>query len=332
MKNFTLTGATAQTLTGNPLTFYKLVVNKTNRTDTVTINGKLQVTKKLTVSKGKLLSASDYGDIEIEVDGELELTSDITVGGSFTNTGTLTTNAFTVTFDGGVEQNLVANVFTSFYDLAVSEGTTLVEIITDDNVYVENNLSNSGILRKTQTVTAATQYYFGLAGKRAIDGAISDMEINVTDNTDLPMIRVDQVSGDHSGRTGSAGHGVGWDHYWTIFADGGSYTADVTLPHEVTPESDAKACRFVSGSTWDCRQDAVTANSVTYEGTTEFSDWSVGGLVGPTAVELVSLSGRPVGGFNLPLGWLAALGILAVAVWVGFSRWVLRGAKESSLD
>ncbi|MCB0148071.1 MAG: DUF11 domain-containing protein, partial [Caldilineaceae bacterium] len=64
-KTVTLTGDQAQTLTGNPLTFYSLVVNKTNRTDTVTIVGKLKVTRKLTVRSGKLISASDYEDIEI---------------------------------------------------------------------------------------------------------------------------------------------------------------------------------------------------------------------------------------------------------------------------
>ena len=87
-KTVMLTGDQAQTLTGNPLTFYSLVVNKTNRTDTVTIVGKLKVTRKLTVRSGKLISASDYGDIEIEENGELQLTSDITVSGHFTNSGT----------------------------------------------------------------------------------------------------------------------------------------------------------------------------------------------------------------------------------------------------
>ncbi len=96
----TLTGNQPQTLTGNPVTFYNLVVNKSNRIDTVTIDGKLKVSKKLTVRSGKLVSASDYEDIEIEENGELQLTSDISVSGHFTNSGTFDSNGFGVTFDG----------------------------------------------------------------------------------------------------------------------------------------------------------------------------------------------------------------------------------------
>jgi hypothetical protein len=116
-KTVTLTGDQAQTLKGSPpgMTFYNLVVNKTNATDTVTIDGKLKVTKKLTITKGKLKSTSDYGDVEIGPAGTLELTSDITVGGDWTNNGAFIHNNHTVEFDGTTLQTLDGANATPFY-------------------------------------------------------------------------------------------------------------------------------------------------------------------------------------------------------------------------
>ena len=289
-RTVTLTGSAAQTITGNPLTFYRLAINKTNATDTVTVSGKLKVTNKLTITKGKLKSASDYGDIEIQDDGELELTSDITISGNFTKTlnGTFTHGNRKVTFDGGISQNLTLYSLTMFYDLEVASGTTLVETITNDSTYVENTLTNNGVIRKTQAVDSATQYHFGLAG----EFNAADIEINVTDRTGgdpLTSIQVDQVAGDHTGHTGAAGHGVGWGHYWTITPTGSDFIADVTLPHDVAPDTNAKACYFVSGTTWDCKQDAVTADTVTYNATNHFSDWAAGDQVRANAITLKGL-------------------------------------------
>ncbi len=178
------------------------MINKDNKTDTVAISGKLKVTKKLTITKGKLVSASDYEDIEIGADGELELTSAITVGGDFTNSGTLTTSGNSVTFDGGKQQSLAANVVTVFDDLIVSSGTTLVETVSDDNL-AAGSLTNNGVIRKTQIVDALGDYYFGLAG--SFNSA--DLLIYITSRIGgdlLTAIQVDQVNGDHSGRTGQS--------------------------------------------------------------------------------------------------------------------------------
>ena len=104
-----LTGGSNQVLAATApgtLTFYKLTENKDPATATVTATSKLKASKKLTITSGKLVSASDYGDVFIDTDGELQLTSDITVSGNFINNGTLTTDGWSITFDGGVEQNL----------------------------------------------------------------------------------------------------------------------------------------------------------------------------------------------------------------------------------
>ncbi len=109
-KTVTLTGSNPQTLTGSPLNFYNLVLNKTNKTDRVTIVGKLKAAKKLTITKGSLISASDYGDLEIEGEGVMTLTHPISIGGSFTNSGELNTAGFAVSFDGWLEQSTGPNV------------------------------------------------------------------------------------------------------------------------------------------------------------------------------------------------------------------------------
>jgi hypothetical protein len=119
-KAVTLTGSTAQTLIGNPLTFYKLVINKTNKTDTATIVGHLKVTSRTMITKGKLITASDYLDIDIDLDGTLALTTDITVGGSLIVTGTLQTNGHTITFDGVTQQTIGGSAATTFAGLTIS--------------------------------------------------------------------------------------------------------------------------------------------------------------------------------------------------------------------
>jgi uncharacterized delta-60 repeat protein len=304
-KTVTLTGSTAQTLTGNPLTFYRLTIAKTNATDTVTISGKLKVTKKLTISKGKLTSASDYEDIQIDEDGELELTSDITVSGSFTNSGTLTTDGWGITFDGGVEQHLALNVLTGFDDLTVSTGTTLVETVTDDNAYVGGTLTNEGVIRKTQPVDSATQYYFGLAGSYAG----GDMEIDVTTRGDLTSLQVDRTDADHDSSPSGKTTGI----WWSITPTNSGFTATLTLPHDNL--ADPMACRYVSGTSWDCERSSFDSTSVTRQDLTDFSEWAVFDGA-PTAVDLAGFTAT-AGSDAILLQWETAseLDILGFALY-----------------
>jgi uncharacterized repeat protein (TIGR01451 family) len=272
-KTVTLTGDRAQILTGNPLIFYNLVVDKTNKTDTVTIDGKLKVTKKLTVRKGSLVSASTYEDLEIEANGVLTLTSPITITGHFTNAGELNTEGNTVRFAGGKEQNLVLEVMTWFDDLEVYTGTTLIETVTDDNALVQGTLTNNGVIRKMQPVAspldpdpANNVYYFGLAGAYSYG-----LEIAITDLTGgdpLTAIQVDRIDQPHPNGPASGGEPI----YWTITGAGSDFVADVTLPHAgiTTP----LACRY-SASVWTCASDEYDTDYVTFGGAMVFSDWAV---------------------------------------------------------
>jgi len=177
-KTVTLTGAAPQTLTGNPLNFYNLVVNKTNKTDLVTVSGKLQVSKKLTITRGKLKSASDYGDVEIAVDGTLELTSAISVSGNWTNNGTFTHGSQKVTLDGLTLQTLDGASQTAFYDLEIASGAR-VQIVTPPDA--ANSVTNSGTLSQTQTVNNALVRFLAIGADKylGVDINASGLDLGV---------------------------------------------------------------------------------------------------------------------------------------------------------
>ncbi|MEI6786125.1 MAG: Ig-like domain repeat protein, partial [Verrucomicrobiota bacterium] len=225
----TLTGDADQTLVATApgaLNFYKLTENKSATINTVTCASHLTVSKKLTLSKGKLVSASDYEDIFIDAPGELQLTSDITVSGNFTNHGTLTTSGHGITFDGGVEQNLSLANLTTFDNLTVTAGTTLIETETSDSVLVQGTLLNQGVIRKTQPVTIVDSYYFGLAGNYGVG-----LEIDVTSLAGLnPLtaIQVDRVDTNPPNAPGTNVTG----NYWTITPTGNDFLATLILPQD----------------------------------------------------------------------------------------------------
>jgi phosphodiesterase/alkaline phosphatase D-like protein len=282
-KTFTLTGSGSQTLTGNPLTFYRLTVNKDAPSDSVTISGKLKVTKKLTVTRGKLISASDYSDVSIEAEGTLELTNDISVAGDFTNNGTFTANGHAVTFDGGLAQNLTLSTVTSFYDLVVGPGTLLIETETLDNAVISHTLTNLGTIRKTQPVTAADDYYFGLAGK--FNDA--DLAIQVTTLGSLSSLQVDRVDSDHPNALDSSVIQAGQGRYWKITGVGSNYLTNLTLPHNAFSPGRIRVCRFAgAGTTWICQMTDVSSNTITLNGISQSADWAVGNVLDTSALNL----------------------------------------------
>lgn len=311
-KTLTLTGGLAQTLSGDPLTFYNLVLDKTNKTDRITIGGKLKVTKKLLITKGSLVSASEYGDLEIQDEGVLTLTNPISITGSFTNSGDLYTEGFAVNFTGGLfqpaVQNLVLNVMTWFDDLNVLTGTTLVEAVTDDNAYLNGALTNYGTIRKTQPIAAAIDYNFGLAGTYVG----SDLEVDAAVPGTLTSLQVDRFD------AAPANPPVGKTTpiYWTITPVGSGYTVNLTLPHDGV--STPSACRRVGGSTWDCAQSASSTSTVTRNGVTQFSDWAVFSVppLVPTTTTVTSHAGTSV--FGEPVVFTATLDPVNVGGTVQF--------------
>ena len=143
----------------------------------------------------------------------------------------------------------------------------------------------------SKTVTAGNSYTFGptLARVEVADdgGCLTNLSIQRTETNHL-----------------NATAGIQTGRFWTITPLGCSsgFTVTVTLPYTVTPSANDKACRY-TGSGWDCGEavdnsvettgPTVMPNIVVRSGVTEFSDWAVGGSVGPTAVSLQSFSAAP---------------------------------------
>ena len=256
-----LTGGDDQTLAATApgaLTFYKLTENKTATNNTVTCASHLTVGLELTLTKGKLISASDYGNVLIATDGTLELTSDITIGGDLViqGSGTLTNAGHKITFDGGIQQHLTLDNLLKFADLTVTAGTTLIETESGDNVLVNGTLLNQGVIRKTQAVTVVDPYYyFGLAG--SYKGA--DLEIDVTPLSGadpLTAIQVDRVDSNPPQAPGTNVTGI----YWTITPAGSDFTATLILPQNGL--ADPQVCRY-QNSRWDWARSGSDATTVT---------------------------------------------------------------------
>ncbi|MEI6394646.1 MAG: MBG domain-containing protein, partial [Verrucomicrobiota bacterium] len=266
-----LTGSSNRVLAATDpgtLTFYKLTENKDPASATVTATSKLKATKKLTITKGKLVSASEYGDVLIETEGTLELTSDITIAGDLViqGNGTLTTFNNKITFDGGIEQHLTLNNLVQFYDLTVTAGTTLIETETSDSVYVQGTLLNQGVIRKTQPVTGVSSYYFGLAGNSG-----AGLEIDVTGLTGaspLSAIQVDRVDANPPNAPGTNVTGI----YWTITPTGNDFLATLILPQNGL--DDPQVCRY-RNSAWDWARSGFDDTTVTRTDLAAFGEFAV---------------------------------------------------------
>jgi len=130
----------------------------------------------------------------------------------------------------------------------------------------------------------------------------SDVVIQVTSTgTNLGCLLVNETTSDHSNATGtSGGSGTKTGKYWTITAlqsdqstpATADYTLNLTLPHSVSPDSNAKVCQYTGGGGfgWVCARTSSTASTVTLNGISSLSDWAVGNNVGPTAVSLSRLT------------------------------------------
>ncbi len=224
----TLTGDQPQTLTGNPLTFYNLVVNKTNKTDMVTATGELRVARQLTVVRGVLKSASDYGDIEIGPDGVLELAGDITVGGTITNDGAFVANTYAVTFDGTAPQTLTGGQVTSFYRWVIGPAA---RVFIDTTPTVTGVMENYGVISQTQTVNDATVNFLQIGADK-----YRGVDINAT-GKNLGQVSV-AVSGNHPQCTGNAGSPAYRNRCFRVTIETAPLTATLPLTFYTTAAED----------------------------------------------------------------------------------------------
>jgi surface protein len=152
----------------------------------------------------------------------------------------------------------------------------------------------------------------------------------VSTGTDLACLYVEEVAGDHPNASGtSGGSGIKTGKYWTINglqSDGSTpatqdFSLNLTLPHSITPDTDAKVCKWLagagSGAGWDCARTSSTASTVTRNGISALSEWAAGNKVNATAITLRDF--KAAGGS----GGLTALwvGLLAAVVGAGLGAW-----------
>jgi hypothetical protein len=114
-------------------------------------------------------NTATLGSLNIDAGGTLNFGGayNLNLTGNFTNNGAFNAANSAAIFQGGPHQYLVANNPTSFNNLTVQNGVTLIEYVSSDNVTVSGTLTNDGVIRKTQAVSGAGDYSFGLAGGRS---------------------------------------------------------------------------------------------------------------------------------------------------------------------
>ncbi len=232
------------------------------------------------------VNTADLGNVTIGSGGILQNNGNartLSLTGNWSNSGTFTPGTFiTVIFGGSGTQNLAATAATTFYNLTVNSGVVLVETVSADNATVSGALTNSGTIRKSQTVSGTGTKTFGLAG--AHNGA--NLAINVTTQGTLSNLQVDRIDSNHPNSNG-ANQQTG--RYWSITATGSGFTANLTLPRNNAGAP--SVCRYYSGTSWWCAIDGSASNSVTRNNISEFSDWAVGNDA-PTSATLTSFSAK----------------------------------------
>jgi len=146
----------------------------------------------------------------------------------------------------------------------------------------------------------------------------SNVVITTTDTLgNLSCLYVDEMALNHPNATA----GIQSGRYWLIrglqsdkVTNASGFSVNLTLPTTFTPDENDKVCRYpgnLGGAGWDCAADSHTANTVTRNGVSAFSDWAVGNNVGPTAVRL---QGFQASSTPSPLVWLFPAA-LAIAAW-----------------
>lgn len=86
-------------------------------------------------------------------------------------------------------------------------------------------------------------------------------------------------------------------HWWKITPTGcaSGFDVNLTLPVDFAPDVNDKVCRWDAAAVWDCALSSYTVSSLTRNGVTGFSDWTVGSNAGPTNIMLTRLHSSEAG-------------------------------------
>jgi len=158
-------------------------------------------------------------------------------------------------------------------------------------------------------VSGGNTYTFGSVSIDLLTGSTGDID----------CITVDEAGADHLAAPGPASDGNFW-HITAINSLGdpaSGYSVNLTLPHNNlgTP----MLCRYPGtsgGYGWDCFDPTTSDNSfATLNGVTQFSDWTMGDGVGPTAVTISTIDARsapPLAGALLAFAFAIAAGFIVL--------------------
>ena len=276
-------------------------------------------------------SDPDSGDDDLEIRAR----EDGTGGQPWADTSTWTVVATGLSYDTWYSIKILVNVPGDSYDVYVDD--VLQGNITKYSGYSSNSVeyisfSGGNVARGDFYVDNIQEdgemQCFSTTGTYTFNTQ-SGVEIEVTDigsgGTELGCLFVDDVPANHPNATGTEGSaGIMTGKYWTIHglqSDGSTpatgYTLNLTLPHSVTPDTNAYVCKYPGsqgGYGWDCARTDSDASTVWLNGITSLSDWAIGDNVGPTAIvlqDLTAYSSSPVR--NLALVGLTLLGIMVVS-------------------
>lgn len=140
----------------------------------------------------------------------------------------------------------------------------------------------------------------------------SSVVVTVDTANGLNCISIEEMGGDHLVATGTPGNsGIHTGNWWHISGNiTTGFVVTVTLPHAnlLNP----KVCKFSGtqgGYGWDCFRTNFNGSTVWLDNVTSFSDWAVGGDVGPTAVTLQSFSANS----NLT-GWQSPVALVVTSI------------------
>ncbi len=222
-------------------------------------------------NSGSGSSLENYGTFFMEDSGVFINDGDFTGsnfsnGGEFINNGNFIHNngTFYVTdpsSNGAIVRLNVPSIFNNVY---VGSGKIFWEQDTGStsNASLEGTLTNLGTVRKEITIDGPGDYIFGLTGAK----------LHVTEPGSSLLFTIDRIDSDHPQAWEPLLTGI----YWHISPDGSDYLIDLTLPHDITPDTNAYLARHESGETWSINRSASTVDTVTLNDISELAgDWTV---------------------------------------------------------
>lgn len=222
------------------------------------------------------LTLSGLGTTTISTDttipGSLELTGaatlevedgvTLTIGGNLTvGPGALYFGEGTTRFGQPGTSMMDLATSTTFANLTIAPGTILES--RDNNAIVSGVLLNEGIIRNIRELSGnETSVHFGLTGAT----------IDLDNHGSLTELIVERNDSTHP----EAGSIAAINRFWTITSTGSGFTVSLTLPHDLDDQHPtAFICRHLGSGSWDCGRSASTTETVTRDGITDFSDWSI---------------------------------------------------------